>query len=125
MKDEIFMKKEFTYEFAEINGKNEMLIFLKSLDKRESAKVFANIYKLLEILNLGIRPKESLSKYVQDGIFELKVSLKNKISRSFYFYESNGILIFTHGFIKKTTKLPQNEINKAIKIKELYLGVKK
>lgn len=119
------MKTELTYEFAEINGKNEMLIFLNSIDKRDSSKIYAYIYKLLEIINLGFRPKETLSKYVQNGIYELKVPLKNKVTRSFYFYESSGMIVFTNGFIKKTQKIPLNEINKALKIKESYLGDKK
>ena len=80
------MENELTYEFAYVNEKNEMLIFLKTIDKRDRSKIYANIYKLLEILNSGIRPKDTLSRYVQDGIFELKVTLKNKITRSFYFY---------------------------------------
>jgi phage-related protein len=116
------MAREFSYEFAEINGKKEMLVFLKSLDKDDKAKIFANIYKLIEILNNGLMPKETLSKHVTDGIYELKVPLKNKISRNFYFFVSNGLIIFTHGFIKKTQKIPKNEIDKAIKIRKSFLG---
>ena len=90
------MKNELSYEFAEVNGKNEMRIFLSSIDKSESAKIYANIYLLLEILNSRIRPKPTLSKFVTDGIFELKVTLKNKITRSFYFYETKGLIVFTN-----------------------------
>lgn len=90
-----------SFEFAEIGGKNEMLDFLKSLNKADSAKVYAYIYKLIELLNSGLMPKETLSKHLTQGIFELKVSLANRISRSFYFFESDGLIIFTHGFIKK------------------------
>jgi phage-related protein len=33
-------------------------------------------------------------------------------------------IIFTHGFIKKTGKTPNSEIEKAIKIKEYYRSKK-
>lgn len=111
------MNRNMSFEFAEIGGKNEMLDFLKSLNKADSAKVYAYIYKLIELLNSGLMPKETLSKHLTQGIFELKVSLANRISRSFYFFESDG-------FIKKTQKLPKSEIDKAIRIKKLYLGEK-
>ena len=57
---------------------------------------------------------------MRDGIFELKVELQNKTSRSLYFYERNQMIIFTNGFIKKSQKTPPKEIDKAIQIKEAY-----
>jgi len=118
------MKKSMSFEFAEIDGKNEMQNFLKTLNKDDSAKIFAYIFKLIELLDAGFIPKPTLSKHLNQGIFELKVSLSNRISRSFYFFESDGMIIFTHGCIKKTQKLPKSEIEKAIRIKKLYIGDK-
>ncbi len=37
------MKKSRSFEFAEIDGKNEMQNFLKTLKKDDSAKIFAYI----------------------------------------------------------------------------------
>jgi len=34
------------------------------------------------------------------------------------------MIIFTHGCIKKTQKLPKSETEKAIRIKKLYIGDK-
>jgi phage-related protein len=118
------MQMIFTYDFATINDKVPMIEFLDSLAVKERAKVFAYIDKLIELKNNRIQPKENLSKNIRDGIFELRVSFDNRIARSFYFYESNAKIIFTHGFIKKEQKTPDNEIEKAILIRKVFRGEK-
>ncbi|MEK7238333.1 MAG: type II toxin-antitoxin system RelE/ParE family toxin [Nitrospirota bacterium] len=115
---------KFTYDFARINGKVPMIEFLDSLSIKERAKIFAYIEKLVELKNSGIQPKENLSKHLEEGIFELRVSLENRISRSFYFYESEKQIIFTHSFIKKQQKTPKGEIEKAKSIRKLWRGAK-
>lgn len=114
----------FAYNFAQVNGKVPMIEFLDGLSIRERAKVFAYVEKLVELKNAGIKPKENLSKHLEDGIFELRVSFENRISRSFYFYESEKQIIFTHGFVKKSQKTPKSEIAKAKSIRELWRGKK-
>ena len=60
------------------------------------------------------------SKHLEDRIFELKVELDNKTSRSLYFYEKEQMIIFTNGFIKKSQKLPGKELKKAKIIRRGY-----
>jgi phage-related protein len=64
--------------------------------------------------------KENLSKHLEDGIFELRTLLTEKISRSLYFYQKGAKIIITHGFIKKTQKTPRKEIEKAKELRNLY-----
>jgi len=87
----------------------------------EQAEVVASIDKLLELKNNKLRIPEKLSKFVKDGVFELRVHHPNKISRSFYFFYEGEHILFTNGFIKKSQKTPLNEINKAIKLKKYFL----
>lgn len=115
---------KFTYDFAEVNNNVPMIEFLDSLFVKERAKILAYIEKLVELKNSGIQPKENLFKHLEDGIFELRVSFENRISRSFYFYESDKRIIFTHGFVKKEQKTPKNEIEKAKSIRKLWRGEK-
>lgn len=115
---------KFTYDFAEVNGRVPMIEFLESLSLKERAKIFAYVDKLAELKNSGIQPKENLSKHLGDGIFELRVSFENRISRSFYFYKSDKQIIFTHGFMKKEQKIPKNEIEKAKAIRKIMRGEK-
>ncbi len=112
----------FTYEFAQVNERVPMIEFLESLTPKERAKIFAAIEKLIEIKNHALQPKENLSKHLDDGIFELRVSFDNRIARSLYFYESNRQIIFTHGFIKKEQKTPKGEIEKARTIRHAWGG---
>lgn len=64
---------EFKYNFAEINGKVEMIEFIESLTPKDQAKIKAGMDKLIELLNNNNFPNEKLSKYLRDGIFELRV----------------------------------------------------
>lgn len=114
----------FTYDFAEVKGKVPMIEFLEDLSVKERAKVFAFIEKLVELKSNGILPKENLSKHLEDGIFELRVSFENRIARSLYFYEAERQLIFTHGFVKKTQKTPKDEIARAKAIRQSWRGEK-
>ena len=64
--------------------------------------------------------KESLSKYLEDGIFELRTAFARKIARSVYIYQKGAKIILTHDFIKKTEKTPRKEIERAKKLRSLY-----
>jgi hypothetical protein len=72
----------YTYNFAEVNGKVEMIEFLDTLIAKDQAKIKAGMDKLVELLNNNNFPSEKLSKYLRDGIFELRIQLFNTISRS-------------------------------------------
>jgi len=76
--------------------------------------------KLVELMNIYQFPNQKLSIYLRDGIFELRVPIKQSITRNLYFFMSEKTIIFTHGFIKKQNKTPDNEIEKAIIAKEFY-----
>ena len=112
--------KNFKFDFAKVNGSVPMIDFLESLSAKERALIYKNIQKLLEYKNNNFSLSDKFTKPLRDGIFELKVDLQNKTSRSLYFYEKDQMIIFTNGFIKKSQKTPQKEIEKALKIKEAY-----
>jgi len=97
-----------------------MIDFLDSLSIKERALILKNIEKLIEYKNNNYSLSPKFTKYLRDGIFELKVELQNKTSRSLYFYEKDQMIIFTNSFIKKTQKTPPKEIEKAKAIKEAY-----
>jgi hypothetical protein len=77
---------KYKYNFAEVNGKIEMIEFFDTLKPKEQAKIKAGMDKLIELLNSNNFPSEKLSKYLKDGIFELLIQLLNTISRSLYFF---------------------------------------
>jgi len=62
----------------------------------------------------------SISKKIQGikGLFELRIRGKNVITRFFYCYRKDKIIILLHAFIKKTQKIPNKELDIAIKRKK-------
>jgi phage-related protein len=110
-------KVDFIYEKGEI-------VFNTLLEKTsltESLKISEEIKKMiLEYLDSGNLLPENLSKNLSDGIFELRISFDSRICRLLYFYGIDKTIVFTHGFIKKVQKTPQNEISYAKKMKNAY-----
>ena len=94
------MQETFDYDFAEYNWKIRMQVFLESLDYKSQTKIIAYIDKLIELLNIDPFPNQKISKFLKDGIFELRLNLRNKTSRSLYFFVENKMIVFTHGFFK-------------------------
>jgi len=99
------------------NGKIPVKDFLLDLDLKMRAKAF----KEIEILQtFGSDLREPHVKYMQDGIFELRIKSGNNISRIFYFFFTKESIILTNGFIKKTQKTPKKELERAIEYKIDY-----
>ena len=64
---------------------------------------------------------QKISKHLNSGIFELRVKHLNRISRTFYFFQINELIVITHGFLMKTNSTPSIEIEKAKKYRQIYL----
>lgn len=109
-------------DVAKYNDKYPFLDFLSTITEDEKAEVLAAIDKFVELKNQNLRISTKLSKYLRNGIFEIRVKHSNKYSRSLYFYEKDQVIFFTNGFIKKTDNTPSNEIEKALKIKKYAQG---
>lgn len=93
--------------------------FLLSTD----IKMRAKLSSLMEILEeYGNLLREPYSKYLRDGIFELRCQSGNNISRILYFFYCGNKIIMTNGFIKKTNKTPKKEIELAKSRKADYIG---
>lgn len=109
----------FEVEFYEKdNGECPVEEFLLSLDKKMRAKLLGLMGILQEKGNLLREPH---SKYLEDGIFELRGKVGNDISRILYFFYYGRKIIITNGFVKKTQKSPKSEIEKAKKYRIEYI----
>ena len=109
----------YTVEFFEKeNGEIPVEQFIYSLENKLEAK----FYRLLDMLaNNGPGLREPYSKYIEDGIFELRPRVGNDIARALYFFYDGKKIIVTNGFVKKTQKTPANEIALAKKYRIDYL----
>jgi len=65
-------------------------------------------------------------KKVDKDIWEFRTSFKSKQIRLMAFWDkrTKSLIICTHGFIKKSQKLPSKELNKAKKLRAKYLDQK-
>ena len=110
-------------EFYDLpDGTCPAAVFLDSLDLKMQAKMVRTI-ELLE--QNGNELRAPYSKYIDDGIFELRAQVGNNISRVMYFFFDGGNAILTHGFIKKTQATPPREIERARAYKREYLSRRK
>lgn len=107
------MKDEWVIElYGDENGHAPVDDFLDSLDKTAHAQFLWSIEQL-QVRN--IRAREPLVKHVQDKIWELREESKANSYRILYVFFSGKRIILLHGFTKKTRKLPQKELDIALK----------
>lgn len=64
-------------------------------------------------------------KKIEKNLYEIRVSISNKIIRSFYFHLVDNKYYIMNGFVKKTQKTPKREIDRAREIRERILEVLK
>lgn len=93
---------------------------MATLKEKEQEKVQ---YGLLLLKSQDRLPKKFV-KLVREGIYELRTEYGGNIYRVFFIFDEGNIVVLFNGFQKKTQKTPQNEIEKAIKIKEAYYADK-
>ena len=109
----------FQIEFYETEqGIQPAKDFLLSLDTKMRAKM-VNTISILQ--DNGYELREPYSKYLSEGIFELRARVGSDITRVLYFFYVDSRIVLTNGFIKKTNKTPVKEIEKAKKYRTDYL----
>lgn len=96
---------------------DEFLDELKQSDIKLYVKTMRNIGLLESSGNMLGMP---FSKYLKDGIFELRTTQGNNNSRLFYFFEKNRVVIIDHAILKKTRKTPNLDMQLAIERKVSY-----
>jgi putative addiction module killer protein len=90
--------------------------FINSLTIDEQNK----FRKALIILENNEKIPYHYIKFIRDGIYEFRVNYGNNEFRIFFIYDGNTIVVLFNGFKKKSQKTPQNEIEKALKLKKEY-----
>ncbi len=92
--------------------------FISTLDIKTARKVFYNI-DLAEQTN-----DPRLFKKLKNDIWEFRTLYSGVQIRLLAFWDKTDgketLVMATHGFIKKVDKVPANEIERAIKIREKY-----
>ena len=103
----------------EIEFLDEAFKFLESLDRKHYEKILYNIRKT----QIEIDPE--LFKKLSDDLWEFRTLFHGLQYRMLAFWDKtdnrNTLVILTNGFVKKRSKVPDNEILKAKKLRARYL----
>jgi hypothetical protein len=74
-----------------------------------------------------LNDKDLFKKLIND-IWEFRTLFNKTYYRLFAFWDktktTDTLVIATHGFIKKSSKVSNTEINKAVKLREIYFNLK-
>ncbi|HLG29665.1 MAG TPA: type II toxin-antitoxin system RelE/ParE family toxin [Candidatus Brocadiales bacterium] len=93
------------------DGKCPVRDFLDSLPGKVAQKV-TWVLNLLE--DLDIVPSSYFKKLGgTEEIWECRIKFGSNAYRIFCFFTDSSVVVLTHGFVKKSQKLPKHEIEKA------------
>ena len=91
-------------------GKSPVTDYIENLGKKDRGKIL----KYIEFLRMNHGYlNEPYSKHIKGEIRELRVDFAHNRHRLFYFTLIGKKIILLHAFLKKTTKTPNSEIQKA------------
>ena len=111
------MKPKFEIIFLE-----QAIDFMSKLDTKSKKKIYYNLDKA----RFERDPK--LFKKLTDDIWKFRTLYQGIQYRLFAFWDKTDkkdtLVLSTHGIIKKVSKVPKTEIEKALKIKAEYFNQK-
>ena len=99
-------------------GKCPVADFLNALPIDDKKKI---VDKIDFLRAFGVTANRPQCAKLRDDIYELRVRLPYHQTRTLYFFPFGNYIVLTHIFIKKTEKVPDSEIEKAIKYKNDFL----
>lgn len=97
------------------NGDAPGKIFIESCPRRLQSKI---TLRLQLIQDFGTEYLFKSSKPLRNGIFELRFLDRENQARILYFFFDGRRIVITNGFIKKTKKTPEQEIQLALEFKK-------
>jgi phage-related protein len=109
-------------KYFEILFLDEAFEFLSGLERKQYEKILYNIRKS----QVELDPE--LFKKLSDDIWEFRTLYQGLQYRLLAFWDKTStidtLVVSTHGFVKKRSKVPDNEIQKAVNIRTKYLAEK-
>jgi len=109
------MKSKFEVIFLE-----QAVDFMSKIDSKAKKKIYYNLDKA----KLENDPK--LFKKLTDDIWEFRTLYQGIQYRLFAFWDKTDktetLVLSTHGMVKKVSKVPKSEIEKALKIRTEYFN---
>lgn len=84
-------------------------------------KLLGKFFRTVDMIEEhGPQLGEPFTKFLKDGLFEIRVKAQEGIGRAFFCYRIKQEIIILHCFIKKAQKTPKKELEIAIqRMKEI------
>jgi phage-related protein len=95
--------------------------------QKQDEKVKEKIKYVLELIKQVEKVPEKFLKHLTgtEGIYEIRIEYQSNIYRIFCCFDKGNLVVLFNGFQKKTQKTPSNELEKALKLKNVYFENKK
>lgn len=107
------MKPKFEVVFLE-----QAIVFMSKLDAKAKKKIYYNLDKA------KLENNQKLFKKLTDDIWEFRTLYQGIQYRLFAFWDKSDktetLVLSTHGMVKKVSKVPKSEIEKALNIRAEY-----
>ena len=111
------MDKKFKIDFL-----GEAIDFVESVDLKTREKIYYNARKAQYVSD------PEIFKKLNNHIWEFRTKYNRKLYRLLAFWDKTGkeetLVLATHGFVKKTQKVPKSEIERAESIRKEYFNEK-
>jgi len=105
--------------YEKSSGRCPIEEFLGSLSADELVRVNRAIERLE---THGLKLDYPHTEFLRDDIHALRIRIRRVRYRLFYFIYARNQFVLTHGIKKKTDKIPDYEIDKAIEYRKDYLA---
>ena len=110
---------------------NRQIIFYENhfIDfyQNQNEKVKEKIKYVFELIKQVEKVPDKFLKHLSgtDGLYEIRIESQSNIYRVFCCFDKDNLVVLFNGFQKKTQKTPNNELEKALKLKNEYFDLKK
>lgn len=122
----IIDKSVYNLEFYQArNGHNYGIEFFSALIRGngEQKKLAAKLAQGMDVLGQrGPLLRKPWTKQIKLNLYELRAKEGSNIARIFYSFGLDGKIWFFNGFVKKSDNTPENELEKALRLKRECLG---
>jgi len=105
--------------YRSLNGEEPALDYIRAQVKAHRAKIGRALRYLEE---LGHETRRPLAEYLGDGIYELRIAVEGHRHRLLYFFHGRSLIVVTMGFLKKTGRVPPEELMRALRYRADWIG---
>jgi phage-related protein len=107
--------------FQAENGKAPVINWLNTL-RQQDRKGYANcIARIQQLAESGYELRRPAADFLRNGIYELRAKHVRVQYRILYFFHGQNIVVLAHAFVKEDDRVPDNDIDRAITQRELFI----